>query len=43
MKIRSIPQLHFLYDESIIRGSQLSALIDKAIAEDLKHRGGEDE
>lgn len=43
MKIRSIPQLHFLYDESIIRGSQLSALIDKAIAQDRKHHGGEDE
>lgn len=43
MKIRSIPQLHFLYDESIVRGSQLSALIDKAIAEDRKHHNGDNE
>lgn len=43
MKIRTIPQLHFLYDESIVRGSQLSALIDKAVAEDRKHHNKEDE
>lgn len=43
MKIRTIPQLHFLYDESIVRGSMLSALIDKAVAEDRKHRDKEDE
>lgn len=42
MKIRTIPQLHFLYDESIVRGSQLSALIDKAVAADRKHHDGED-
>ncbi len=36
MIIRTVPQLRFIYDESIERGSQLSALIDKAVASD-KH------
>ena len=36
MKLRIIPQLHFIYDESIERGSQLSQLIDQAIASDSK-------
>ena len=36
MKLRIIPQLHFIYDESIERGSQLSQLIDQAIASDTK-------
>ncbi|MFD1261503.1 30S ribosome-binding factor RbfA [Entomomonas asaccharolytica] len=43
MKLRTIPQLHFVYDESIVRGSTMSALIDKALAEDRKHRQGDDE
>lgn len=43
MKIRTIPQLHFVYDESIVRGSTMSALIDKAIAEDRKLQQGDDE
>ena len=38
MKVRSVPQLHFHYDESIARGAHLSALIDRAVAEDNKHR-----
>lgn len=32
MKLRVIPQLHFVYDVSVERGSQLSQLIDQAIA-----------
>ena len=32
--LRSIPQLRFVYDESIERGSRLTNLIDRAIAED---------
>ena len=36
MIIRTVPQLRFIYDESIERGSRLSALIDKAVASD-KH------
>lgn len=39
MKLRVIPQLHFVYDASVERGSQLSQLIDEAIASDEKsHR-----
>ena len=29
MKIRTLPELHFVYDESIERGEQLSALIER--------------
>lgn len=36
MLTRTVPQLRFVYDESIERGSRLSALIDKAVASD-KH------
>ncbi len=34
MKIRVIPQLTFLYDDSIEKGASLSALIDAAVASD---------
>src|SRR5512144_2291315 len=36
MKLRVIPQLHFVYDASVERGAHLSKLIDNAIAEDEK-------
>lgn len=36
MIVRSVPQLKFVYDESIERGSRMSALIDQAVASD-KH------
>jgi ribosome-binding factor A len=36
MKLRITPQLHFVYDASIERGSHLSQLIDQAVASD-KH------
>lgn len=36
MKLRVIPQLHFVYDVSIERGSHLSQLIDQAVASDTK-------
>jgi len=32
IKLRSIPQLHFIYDESVERGVRLSRLIDEAVA-----------
>jgi ribosome-binding factor A len=35
--LRSVPQLHFVYDESIERGVHLSQLIDRAI--DSESRG----
>ncbi|WP_462320087.1 30S ribosome-binding factor RbfA [Halochromatium sp.] len=30
-RLRSVPQLHFVHDESVIRGERLSALIDAAV------------
>ncbi len=39
MMMRTVPQLHFVYDESIARGSHLSSLIDAAVADDEdRHR-----
>ncbi|MNN61363.1 Ribosome-binding factor A [compost metagenome] len=38
MKLRSVPQLHFHYDESVTRGAHLSALIERAVAEDSQHQ-----
>jgi len=34
MKLRIMPQLHFVYDPSIERGAHLSQLIDQAVASD---------
>lgn len=34
IKLRIVPQLHFAYDASVERGSQLSQLIDQAVASD---------
>lgn len=34
MALRSIPELHFVYDTSVERGSALSRLIDEAVAGD---------
>lgn len=42
MKLRSVPQLHFHYDASIRRGAELSALIERAVAEDRRNQGDED-
>ncbi|MBV2235486.1 MAG: 30S ribosome-binding factor RbfA [Sterolibacterium sp.] len=32
IKIHHLPELHFIYDESVERGTQLSQLIDQAVA-----------
>jgi ribosome-binding factor A len=32
LKLRVIPQLHFIYDESVERGVRLAHLIDEAVA-----------
>ena len=32
IKLRSVPQLHFIYDESVERGARLSQLIDQAVS-----------
>lgn len=34
LKLFTVPQLHFIYDDSIESGMRVSRLIDKAIAED---------
>jgi ribosome-binding factor A len=34
LQVRSVPQLHFVYDASIERGVRLSHLIDEAVASD---------
>jgi len=34
LRLRSVPQLHFHYDESIERGAELSRLIDRAVRDD---------
>lgn len=38
VKLRGIPQLHFVYDESVERGIRLSRLIDEAVS--TSARGG---
>ncbi len=37
MKLRVMPQLHFVYDTSVERGARLSQLIDEAVASDSTH------
>ena len=37
LKLRVMPQLHFVYDASVERGSHLSQLIDHAVASDREH------
>jgi len=36
LRLYSVPQLHFVYDESIEAGMQLAKLIDDAVASDRK-------
>lgn len=43
MKLRSVPQLHFHYDESVRRGVHLSSLIERAVAEDREHKTDDEE
>lgn len=37
LKLRVMPQLHFVYDASVERGNHLSQLIDQAVASDQHH------
>lgn len=39
MKLRTMPQLHFQYDESVERGLRLDSLIDQAVAQDRQRSG----
>ena len=34
LAVRTVPELHFLYDESVERGSRLTALIEDAVKSD---------
>ncbi len=44
LRIRTIPRLAFVYDESVERGARLSSLIASAVAEDVaRHRNDETE
>lgn len=45
IQMRTIPRLLFRYDETSVRGQELSALIDKAVKSDRSHHSddGEDE
>ncbi|MDP5209134.1 MULTISPECIES: 30S ribosome-binding factor RbfA [unclassified Microbulbifer] len=38
IQMRAIPRLQFHYDETSVRGQELSTLIDKAVLADRKHR-----
>jgi ribosome-binding factor A len=37
LSLRVVPQLHFVYDESIERGMRISSLIDQAVASEKGH------
>jgi len=37
LKLRVMPQLHFVYDSSVENGRHLSQLIDQAVASDEQH------
>lgn len=43
IQMRTIPRLQFRYDETSVRGQQLSALIDRAVKEDRQHRDDDSE
>jgi len=38
VRMRSVPMLSFHFDDSLARGAHLTALIDKAMAEDKAHQ-----
>ena len=42
MKLRSVPNLRFHYDESVVRGAELSALIERAVSQDRQHEASAD-
>jgi len=41
--IRSVPRLIFRYDDSVIRGAEMSQLIDEVIADDNRRMNHDDE
>ncbi|ADC71241.1 ribosome-binding factor A [Thioalkalivibrio sp. K90mix] len=42
MRLRSVPQLRFVYDDTPERGARMSSLIDQALAEDRAHHADPD-
>ncbi|MCB8889119.1 30S ribosome-binding factor RbfA [Vreelandella malpeensis] len=43
IKLRHVPELRFHYDESVVRGQQLSSLIDEAVSSDRARQGGDED
>lgn len=43
IKLRHVPELRFHYDESVVRGQQLSSLIDEAVSSDRARQGSEED
>ena len=43
MRLRSVPELHFVYDTSIADGERLDSLIETAVARDSRVRAEDDE
>lgn len=43
MTMRSVPKMQFVFDESAIRGQQLSSLIDEAVAKDRANHDSDEE
>jgi ribosome-binding factor A len=43
LRVRQVPELHFVYDESVERGIRLSRLIDEAVESDAHGQGTPDE
>src|ERR1700704_6545625 len=43
LKLRIVPELHFIHDESVERGVRLSKLIDEAVASQPSIKPGKDQ
>lgn len=43
VQLRIVPKLEFRYDESVIKGAELSRLIEQAVAEDEKRHVHDDD
>ena len=43
IKLRHVPELRFHFDESVVRGQQLSSLIDEAVSTDRARQEQDDE
>lgn len=43
IKLRHVPELRFHFDESVVRGQQLSSLIDEAVSTDRARQDQDDE